>query len=117
MTHLPKSLHFNTPNPDIPFEELNLKVASEQIALARSDKPRLAGINSFGFGGTNAHTVIADGDPEPVADDAVSPSAPLVLSARSKDALKELAVRYRDRLKDAGRRRRRTRDGFRRPCA
>lgn len=98
---LPKSLHFNTPNPDIPFEELNLKVASEQIALARSEKPRLAGINSFGFGGTNAHTVIADGDPEPEANDTVSPAAPLVLSARSKDALKELATRYRDRLKDA----------------
>lgn len=97
---LPKSLHFKTPNPDIPFAELNLKVASEPIELARSGKPRLAGINSFGFGGTNAHTVIADGDPEPAADEAVSPSAPLVLSARSRDALKDLAARYRDRLKD-----------------
>jgi acyl transferase domain-containing protein/NADPH:quinone reductase-like Zn-dependent oxidoreductase/NADP-dependent 3-hydroxy acid dehydrogenase YdfG/acyl carrier protein len=92
--YLPRSLHFNTPNPDIPFKDLNLKVAGDPIGLERSGKPRLAGINSFGFGGTNAHTVIADGEPVPATESATPQSAPLVISARSKDALKELAERY-----------------------
>lgn len=98
---LPKSLHFRTPNPDIPFEELNLKVAGEAVALERNGRQRLAGVNSFGFGGTNAHAVI--GDPDPVAPSAVAhpADAPLVLSARSADALKELASRYANRIDSA----------------
>ncbi len=95
---LPQSLHFNTPNPDIPFDDLNLKVADEALALAPSDAPRLAGINSFGFGGTNAHTVIADGESDTETTAEAPATAPLVLSARSKDALKDLAQRYRDQL-------------------
>lgn len=99
---LPRSLHFNTPNPDIPFENLNLEVAGEPVNLAPSDTPRLAGINSFGFGGTNAHTVIADGDPVAEAVSDAQHSAPLVISARSKDALKELAGRYHSWLSGTG---------------
>ncbi|GAB4576521.1 MAG: type I polyketide synthase [Roseibium sp.] len=95
---LPKSLHFKTPNPDIPFEELNLKVAGEPIVLERTESRRLAGVNSFGFGGTNAHAVIGDPDPvEAVAGD-IRQGVPLVISARSADALKELAARYADLL-------------------
>lgn len=60
---LPRSLHFDTPNPNIDFEALNLSVAGAPLALDASGAGRLAGINSFGFGGTNAHTVIAAGDP------------------------------------------------------
>jgi len=98
---LPRSLHFNTPNPDIPFEELNLSVAGEEVALAASDTPRLAGINSFGFGGTNAHTVIADGDSETLLADQIPEHAPLILSARSEQALKDLVGTYRSILDEA----------------
>ncbi|MFD1694595.1 type I polyketide synthase [Roseibium aestuarii] len=101
---LPASLHFTDPNPDIAFDELNLKVAAEAQPLERKAKPRLAGINSFGFGGTNAHAVICDGDaPEPRSTSTPAPQPdavlpPLVLSAKSKDALAELAATYRSRL-------------------
>lgn len=95
---LPKSLHFRTPNPDIPFEELNLKVAGEAIALEHNGSRRLAGINSFGFGGTNAHAIVGDADPVKIKASTAPEEAPLVLSARSKDALKELASRYADQL-------------------
>ncbi|PVB63783.1 fatty acid synthase [Labrenzia sp. 011] len=97
----PKSLHFNTPNPDIPFEDLNLKVAAEAIPLETSKDRRLAGVNSFGFGGTNAHAVIGDPDPVPAKDTGAPEDAPLILSARSREALQELAGRYLNRLDSA----------------
>ncbi len=52
---LPPSLHFTDPNPDIPFEELGLRVVTEPENLPR---PTYAGVNSFGFGGANAHVVL-----------------------------------------------------------
>ena len=52
---LPPSLHFDHPNPHIPFEELGLSVATEPAILPH---PSYAGVNSFGFGGANAHVVL-----------------------------------------------------------
>lgn len=99
---LPPSLHFTTPNPDIPFEDLNLEVAGTGRPLEQGPRPRYAGVNSFGFGGTNAHVLLRDPDPAPPAitrrPDA---AAPLVLSASAREALSELARRYLDRLETA----------------
>ncbi|WP_108663613.1 type I polyketide synthase [Acuticoccus kandeliae] len=88
---LPASLFFETPNPDIRFQELNIEVAGQQRPLSASDALRLAGINSFGFGGANAHVVIADGEPAPAAAAAPSRAAPLVVSAACKPSLQRLA--------------------------
>ena len=56
---IPPNLHFETPNPEIPFESLRLRVPQTiepwPDAAAAS---RLAGVNSFGFGGTNATIVL-----------------------------------------------------------
>lgn len=98
----PKSLHFETPNPDIPFDDLNLAVAKDNVPLKRGKKARLAGVNSFGFGGTNAHAVIADAPKMAVPAMTMPANAPLVLSAKSKDALKALAGRYREAINTAG---------------
>ncbi len=95
---LPQSLHFRNPNPDIPFDELNLKVAGEAISLERNGTRRLAGVNSFGFGGTNAHAVIGDPDPETAEASTAPVDAPLVISARSKEALQQLAGKFAERL-------------------
>jgi acyl transferase domain-containing protein/NADPH:quinone reductase-like Zn-dependent oxidoreductase/acyl carrier protein len=95
---LPKSLHFDAPNPNIDFDGLNLKVAAESMPLQRGGKTRLAGVNSFGFGGTNAHVVIADIGAAATPQSTVPDTAPLVISARSQAALKELAARYAELL-------------------
>lgn len=56
----PASLHFEDPNPDIDFKALNIQVAAKGVQLLQSDTPRYAGVNSFGFGGTNAHVILCD---------------------------------------------------------
>ncbi|WP_108819657.1 type I polyketide synthase [Pseudovibrio sp. Alg231-02] len=95
--HFPASLHFNEPNPDIDFDALNIHVASEGVELPRSESPRYAGVNSFGFGGTNAHVILKD--PEIKTDNVEQLTQPktvssLFLSAPTKEALVELAGGY-----------------------
>src|SRR3954469_11238884 len=64
---IPPNLHFETPNPDIPFDELKLRVPRTLEQWPDTGAaPRLAGVNSFGFGGTNAHVIL--GAPERVED-------------------------------------------------
>jgi len=96
---LPASLHFDEPNPDIPFESLNLKVNSKALKLKPDDGSSYAGISTFGFGGTNAHVIIERADPK--TDDSARASRNanqtpdiILLSAQSRGALKALAKRY-----------------------
>ncbi|MFC6084323.1 SDR family NAD(P)-dependent oxidoreductase, partial [Sphaerisporangium aureirubrum] len=63
---LPPSLHFETPNPDIPLGELNLAVQRSLGLWPAPDRPLVAGVSSFGMGGTNCHVVVSDWpEPEP----------------------------------------------------
>ncbi|MEU3030643.1 type I polyketide synthase [Streptomyces incarnatus] len=58
---LPASLNFETPNPAIPLDRLNLRVQTEHSTWAPEDgRPLLAGVSSFGMGGTNCHVVLAE---------------------------------------------------------
>ncbi|MEO8620329.1 MAG: type I polyketide synthase, partial [bacterium] len=58
--HIPPNLHFDTPHPGIPFERFHLRVATALESWPRSATPRYAGVNSFGFGGTNAHVILGE---------------------------------------------------------
>ncbi len=95
---LPQSLHLDEPNPDIPFADLNLTVCAAPLALERDGRTRYAGVSSFGFGGANAHVVLADA-PDVARPDVIA-GAPkfLLLSAQSQDALADLARQYSARL-------------------
>lgn len=98
---LPPSLHWQQPNRNIDFAGLNLEVASTFRELARSDRrPLVAGINSFGFGGANAHMLVQEYCPQghEVHSDARCPAPPLFLSARTTEALRDLAGRYAELL-------------------
>jgi acyl transferase domain-containing protein/thioesterase domain-containing protein/threonine dehydrogenase-like Zn-dependent dehydrogenase/NADP-dependent 3-hydroxy acid dehydrogenase YdfG len=54
-----RNLHFHQPNPRIPFDELRLQVPVETQRWPDWDERAVMGVNSFGFGGTNAHVVLA----------------------------------------------------------
>jgi phthiocerol/phenolphthiocerol synthesis type-I polyketide synthase C len=96
---VPPSLHFENPNPNIPFEELNLKVSTSLTPVEQTRHPARVGINSFGFGGTNAHATLMEYRPRPAraprkAAPAPAQLPPLLLSAGSEAALKQLAQRW-----------------------
>ncbi|MCB9100063.1 MAG: amino acid adenylation domain-containing protein [Anaerolineales bacterium] len=92
---IPPSLHFDEPNPYIAWDQLPVKVNTERTLWPRGETPRLAGISSFGWSGTNVHIIMEEPPlPEvaPVVGD--RPQHLLTLSARGETALAELAQRY-----------------------
>jgi acyl transferase domain-containing protein/NADPH:quinone reductase-like Zn-dependent oxidoreductase/aryl carrier-like protein len=89
---IPSNLHFDNPNPNVPFQKYRLEVPTAVTELPEGD--RLLGVNSFGFGGTNGHVVLAT--PPQLEARPESDQLPqlICLSARSEGALKELISRY-----------------------
>jgi acyl transferase domain-containing protein/surfactin synthase thioesterase subunit/acyl carrier protein len=101
---LPPSLHFRRPNPAIPFDALKLHVQHAAGAWpAATGEPLRAGINSFGWGGTNAHTVLEEY--RPIVPPPPLRTAParycLPLSAASEGALRAYVTAYRQHLTGA----------------
>lgn len=89
---IPPNLHFEEPNPYIPFNELPLRVPT--VLEAWPDGPAIAGVSSFGFGGTNAHVVLSAA-PAREAETPPTPGAALLpLSAHGPESLGELARRH-----------------------
>jgi acyl transferase domain-containing protein len=100
---IPASLHFQEPNPAVPWSELSLAIPREAAPWPEGNDPALAGVSSFGLAGTNAHVVVqqAPGVTEAAAEAAEGRPRLLPLSARSSEALKEMAGAVRDRLRSA----------------
>ncbi len=100
---IPPNLHFNTPNPAITFGENNLKVAEKLQAWPEHQGPAIAGVNSFGFGGTNSHVLVSEmiypPDREKVKPEVVNLRPYLLpLSAKSFGQIQELAGEYKKLL-------------------
>lgn len=55
---IPPNMHYNTPNPEISFENWKIRVPVETEDWRAPDDLRRASINSFGYGGTNAHVIL-----------------------------------------------------------
>ncbi|MGZ4432667.1 MAG: SDR family NAD(P)-dependent oxidoreductase [Trebonia sp.] len=64
---IPRSLNYETPNPEIDFPHSPFFVAGTAIPWPRqAGRPRLAGVNGLGMGGTNVHIVVQEApDPPP----------------------------------------------------
>ena len=119
---IPAQLHYQSLNPHIDLTDSSLQIATQKRPWPRSEQPRIAGVSSFGFGGTNVHIIV--GDPQPKITDeygppisqntnrqsmelAVSPYKEeghylLALSAKREEALNALAQSYSDYLAENG---------------
>jgi amino acid adenylation domain-containing protein/non-ribosomal peptide synthase protein (TIGR01720 family) len=93
---IPPHLHFHEPNPHIDWQSVPIEVVS-QLRDWPADGRRVAGVSSFGFSGTNAHVVIAEGPEVAPPSSEVAHQRPyhlLALTACTEAALKDLSQRY-----------------------
>lgn len=102
---IPASLHVKELNPHLDWSSLPLRVVTELTPWPEGR--RLAGVSSFGFGGTNAHVVVEA--PPAIATETAGagrtadrPAQLFVLSAKSVEALRALAGRHANALPSAG---------------
>lgn len=106
---IPPHLHFDVPNPHIPWATLPVTVPTTAVPWQHTNtqptKHRLAGVSSFGISGTNVHLIVEEAPPiseeridehgQNSADIPVARSHHLLtLSAKNQQALTALAERY-----------------------
>ncbi len=100
------NIHFTQLNPAINLGRAPIQVATRRVPWQRSETPRLAGINSFGYSGTNAHAILQEA---PVSSTSHSPeideagimdaeTGMLLISAKSAGSLEELVDKWIDFL-------------------
>ncbi|WP_267888568.1 type I polyketide synthase, partial [Streptomyces sp. MMG1121] len=105
---LPPSLNFERPNPDIPLDALNLRVQSDLGPWPDDLRPLIAGVSSFGMGGTNCHVVLGESpvragtagesESESESDQGSTPVLPWLVSGRTEAGLRAQAERLRSFL-------------------
>jgi 3-oxoacyl-[acyl-carrier-protein] synthase II len=98
---IPANLHLKQPNSKVDWQKSPFKLPQKAIAWKPLTQPRIAGISSFGFSGTNAHLIVQEA-PSLVEDDRQTEKMGdgekklylFTLSAKSNKALEELADNY-----------------------
>ncbi len=96
------TLHLDSPTPQVDWSSGTVEVVASARPWPESpdqtERPRRAGISSFGLSGTNAHVILEQAPPESVRATSTRkplPVTPWVLSAKSAPALAEQAARLR----------------------
>ncbi|TCN57662.1 SDR family NAD(P)-dependent oxidoreductase [Flavobacterium circumlabens] len=93
------SINSTTLNPHIDFKNSAFKVQQElEEWKTNNGQPRLAGVSSFGAGGSNAHVILQEYIPKEQKSYNCSFPVIIILSAKNKDRLKEQVVRLKEHL-------------------
>ncbi|AKT40598.1 type I polyketide synthase [Chondromyces crocatus] len=93
---VPPNLHFASANPDLPLAALGLDVPTTARPWPVPERALLAGVSSFGMGGTNSHAVVEEWPGPPVEVLPLAAESPQALRARVTELLHTLSL-------DAGR--------------
>ncbi len=103
---IPPQANLQNPNPRIPFADYGLRLPTALEPMPYGEGPAYAGVNSFGYGGTNAHALLQDAPDSIPATGAAGTEdgRPYVLpiSARSEGALQTLARSFAGHLARPG---------------
>jgi len=94
---IPATLHFQKPNARIDFINSPFRVVDKLTPWPRSSRPRIAGVSSFGFGGTNVHSIMEEA-PMAQPSGKSRPVQLLMLSARSAVALEQMTSNLKEHL-------------------
>ncbi|MCA1229558.1 type I polyketide synthase [Saccharopolyspora sp. 6M] len=99
---LPRTLHATSPSSEVDWTAGSVRLLTEPADWPETGRPRRAAISSFGISGTNVHTILEQPAtaPPPERDLPAGP-VPLVLSAKTPEALRTQAGRLADHLDDA----------------
>lgn len=90
------TIHFEEPNPYIPFSQSPFYMVDKPLAWEAAQGPRRAGISSFGFSGMNCHVLLEEWQQEDQQTVRAEPEQPRIfpVSAKTKSGLLELLQRY-----------------------
>jgi len=94
---LPASLHYQRPNPHIDFSNSPFYV-NDTLQHWESEKPRFAGVSSFGVGGTNVHLILQDYKTQEEKPERHPAAALISWSAKSENSLRLYAGKLKSYL-------------------
>ncbi|WBB98289.1 MULTISPECIES: type I polyketide synthase [unclassified Solwaraspora] len=100
---LPRTLHADDRSPHVNWADSQVRLLTESVPWPAGERPRRAAVSSFGRSGTNAHLILEEADPAVAGAQAhgqppqqaqrpAGPMLPLLVSARTREALPDQAA-------------------------
>ncbi|GAA0988636.1 hypothetical protein GCM10009555_070750 [Acrocarpospora macrocephala] len=102
---LPKTLHVAAPSSHVDWSAGAVELLTEPVEWPRTGRPRRAGVSSFGISGTNAHVILEEGPEVPAEPGVEVPASgvvPVLVSARTGQALRAQSERLVSHVRDRG---------------